>query len=154
MAVNDANVSAIVARALANPGDADMCCGKVGIGFRALQAARQVPGASLDMDLAAAEHYLFARWMVCTGTVSPTQMKALVVGYDVKKWIDKFRGKPNATAVTTNPVSPPDSGVVRWGLKGATEGTADHDRCNAKMKPPIWRKLEEVFGPGRGVGPY
>lgn len=154
MPVNDAAVRLLIARELANPGNADACCGTVEVAFRNLQSLRRVPGASLDLDLAAAEHYMFARFMVCRGAVSVMQMKALVVGYDMKKWIDRARGNPNATATTANPVSPPDSGVVRWGLQGADEGSRDHDRCNPTVNPPIWRKLEEVFGPGRGVGPY
>ena len=100
MPVNDGNVRVLIAGALANAGNGDACCGHVDVGFRDLQARRQVPGASLDMDLAAAEHYLFARFMVCRGVVGPTQMRALIVGYDIKKWIDRARGKPNATATT------------------------------------------------------
>ena len=154
MPVNDDNVRILIAGALANAGNGDACCGKVEVGFRDLQARRQVPGASLDMDLAAAEHYLFAPFMVCRGVVGPTQMRALIVGYDIKKWIDRARGKPNATAVTSNPVTPPDGAVVRWGLKGVTDGIADKSKCNALVKTPVWRPLEQVFGPGRGVGPY
>ena len=154
MPVNDANVQAIISRAMANAGNADACCGRVEVAFRTLQAERRVPGRSLDLDLAAAEHFLFSQFMVCTGTVSPTQMRALVVGYDVKKWIDRARGDPNSTATTSNPVSPPDTGVVRWGLRGVSDGASDHDRCNAGVEPPIWRSLEQVFGPGHGVGPY
>jgi hypothetical protein len=154
MPVNDTNVQAIIDRALSNSGNSDACCGRVGIGFRQLQTERRVPGASLDLDLAAAEHYLFARWMVCTGTVSAMQMRALVIGYDAKKWIDSARGDPNATATTGNPVSAPDLGVVQWGLRGASHGSTDQTRCNASADPPLWRPLEQVFGPGRGVGPY
>src|SRR5262249_26267549 len=143
-----------ITRAMANPGNGDACCGQVEVAFRSLQSARRVPGASLDIDLAAAEHYLFARFMVCRGAVSAVQMRALVIGYDAKKWIDRARGDPNATATTSNPVSPPALEVVRWGLAGVNEGSSDHDRCNAGVDPPFWRKLEEVFGPGRGVGPY
>jgi hypothetical protein len=154
MPVNDTKVSTIIADALNNTGNSDACCGKTELGFRNLQAARRVPGASLDMDLAAAEHYLFARFMVCTGTVSAMQMRAFVVGYDIKKWIDRVRGNSNAAATTGNPVSPPDRGVVRWGLQGVVDGQTDHDRCNKAVSPPMWRPLEQVFGPGRGVGPY
>ena len=154
MSVNDDNVRAIIARAMNNGGNGDACCGNANVGFRQLQAERRVPGASLDMDLAAAEHYMFARYMVCAGVVGPTQMRALVIGYDLKKWIDRAAGDPNATATTANPVSPPDMGVVQWGFKGVSDGSSDHGRCNAAANPPLWRPLEKVFGPGRGVGPY
>jgi len=129
----------------------DPCCGRLGKAFRMLQAQRQVPGQSLNMPLAAAEHYMFARFMVCAGAVSPTQMRALVVGYDLKKALDKARGNPDKEQVTANPVSPPSLDVVKWGLKGVSEGSADHDRCNAKLKPPLWTDLEKIFGPGRSI---
>jgi hypothetical protein len=154
MPVNDRHVRSLIAHAMANPGNGDACCGRVEVAFRDLQSARRVPGASLDLDLAAAEHYLFAFFMVCTGTVSPLQMRALVVGYDAKKWIDRARGKPNAIATTGNPVSPLNKDVVRWGLTGVSDGSREHDRCNASVHPPVWRKLEEAFGPGQGIGPY
>jgi hypothetical protein len=154
MPVNDGKIRTMIASALDNIGNGDACCGKVEVGFRNLQAARRVRGASLDLELAAAEHYMFARFMVCTGTVSAMQMRALVIGYDIKKWIDRARGNPNAAATTGNPVSPPNKHVVRWGLKGVVDGQTDHDRCNKDASPPLWRSLEEVFGPGRGIGPY
>ena len=154
MPVNDSKVRALIDGAMRNGGTKDACCGRADVAFRSLQKERQVAGASLNMDLAAAEHFLFARIMVCTGFVSPTQMRALVVGYDAKKWIDRLRGTPNATAVTANPVSPPDKDVVRWGLAGVAEGSADHDRCNPTIKPPAWQSLERIFGPGHGIGPY
>jgi hypothetical protein len=154
MAVVDTNVRHLISQYLTNPGNSDACCGKVEVAFRALQAARQVPGASLDLDLAAAEHFMFSRFMVCTGTVGVAQMTALVIGYDAKKIIDRLRGNPNADAVTGNPVSPPDADVVQWGLSGVLQGSIDHKRCNSEVTPPFWRPLEEVFGKGRGVGPY
>jgi len=154
MAVNDSNVRNLIHRAMSNAVTGGGCCGQVEVAFRSLQTTRRLPGRSLDLDLAAAEHYLFARFMVCTGTVSGTQMRILVVGYDAKKWIDRARGKPDSEATTGNPVSPPDSDVVRWGLTGVNEGASDHDRCNASVSPPVWRSLEEVFGPGRRIGPY
>jgi hypothetical protein len=92
--------------------------------------------------------------MVCKGAVSPVQMRTLVISYDLKKRWDRLAGSPNREQVTTNPVSPPDAGVVRWGHRGVDEGSMDHDRCNQAVKPPLWRPLEEIFGPGRGIGPY
>ena len=78
MAVDDAIVKGIISTALNNNGwKADQCCGTIGKAFRELQAHRQQPGNSLDLNYAAAEHYMFARWMVCTGRVSKTQMKIL-----------------------------------------------------------------------------
>jgi LysM repeat protein len=114
--------------------------------FRRLQAARRVPGASLDMNLAAAEHYTFARWEVGVGNVHPAQMRALVVGYDLKKVADRLRGDPNASRTSSNPVSPPSADVVRWGLKGVNHGVIDHDRYNPNTKPPVWQPIENILG--------
>jgi hypothetical protein len=149
----DDQTQAIIDAALAAApvANGDTCCGRVFAAFRALQARRQAPGASLDIPLAAAEHYMFARALVCMGEVSATQMAALVVGYDAKKLIDRLRGDANATAVTANPVSPPSAQVVAWGLKGVRHGRSDRERCNASADPPYWRPVEEIFGAGRGV---
>lgn len=144
MAVIDSRVQEFIDQAMKNPGLG--CCGKAGIAFRTLQKLRQQPGRSLDLELAAAEHYMFARWMVCEGRVGPTQMRVLVIGYDLKKLLDSVTGDPNREAVTDNPVSPPDIGVVTWGLKGVSDGSADHDRCNQAVSPPFWRPIEEIFG--------
>ena len=146
MSVDDATVQQLIAQALAAAGPATECCDQTERAFRDLQKRRQRPGNSLDLNLAAAEHYLFARWMVCSGAVSAMQMRAIVVGYDLKKALDRLRGKANAEQVTANPVSRPDAGVVRWGLAGVGAGGADHDRCNKTVSPPIWRPIEEVLG--------
>jgi hypothetical protein len=148
MPVSDPKVRLIVDQAMGRGlRAANTCCGQTEIAFRDLQAQRRLPGKSLDLDLAAAEHYLFARWMVCTGTVSPNQMRTLVIGYDAKKLIDKWRSTPNKLQTTPNPVSPPDSDVVGWGLRGADDGSADHDRCNASVRAPMWRSLDDIFKP-------
>ena len=154
MSVNDTEVRRIIQEAMnAVPGDpSDTCCGRVRQAFRRLQARRQQPGQSLDLELAAAEHNLFARWMVCSGNVSTFQMHLLVDGYSLKKIIDRMRGDPNAEAVTDNPVSPPDPGVHMWGRLGVIEGGRDHDRCNSGTSAPLWRPIEEILG--TSVGPY
>lgn len=144
MAVIDARVQEFIDQAMKNPGLG--CCGKVEIAFRTLQKLRQQPGRSLDLELAAAEHYLFARSMVCAGYVGPTQMRVLVIGYDLKELLDSATGDPNKEAVTSNPVSPPDIGVLSWGLKGVSDGSDDHDRCNKAASPPFWKPIEEIFG--------
>ncbi len=133
------------------PAQSDMCCGTSAIAFRHLQARRQVPGQSLDMPLAAAEHYMFAKVMVCGGTVGAKQMTVLVIMYDVKKLLDKWTGTPNTEQVTSNPVSPPSLDVVKWGLKGVFDGSILHSACNPNTVPPLWTNLEQVFGPGKGL---
>ena len=86
MSVNDTEVMRIINEAIhrvpVNP--SDPCCGRVSGAFRNLQTQRQIPGNSLDLELAAAEHYMFARLMVCSGHVNQTQMRMLVDGYQIK----------------------------------------------------------------------
>jgi hypothetical protein len=125
VATDDNRFQRLIEQYLTNNGwQHDKCCGTVERAFRQVQEYRQKKGNSLDLDYAAAEHYLFARFMVCTGTISQTQMKALSAGYDAKKLLDRARGEPNKEAVTGNPVSPPSWHVLRWGMKGAVEGRA------------------------------
>ena len=60
-------------------------CAKYTAAFRDLQAQRRVPGASVDEDLAAAEHYMFARQMMCSGGVGEAQMEVIILSYDIGK---------------------------------------------------------------------
>lgn len=146
MSVIDSRVQVYIDEGFRNANAGVGCCGKVEIAFRYLQALRRKPGRSLDLELAAAEHYLFARWMVCAGVVRPYQMRLLVVGYDLKKTLDKATGDPNKEATTSNPVSPPDIGVTAWGLKGVSDGDEDHERCNQAVSPPYWTPIEDILG--------
>jgi hypothetical protein len=148
MPVSDQKVRLLVDQAMGRAlKEAGRCCGQVEVAFRDLQTQRRLPGKSLDLDLAAAEHYLFARWMVCTGTISTHQMRALVIGYDAKKLIDRLLDNPNKLQTTTNPVSPPNADVVAWGLQGVDDGIAEHDRCNKGVQAPLWRSVDEIFKP-------
>ena len=52
------------------------------LAFRAIKDFRNGGGDSLDESLAAAEHYLFARYMVSNAITSGAQMRLLVLGYD------------------------------------------------------------------------
>ena len=112
-----------------------------------LKEYRQQPGASLDLNYAAAEHYMFSRYLVAVGGVNTTQMRVLTTGYDAKKFWDSLWGDSNQLAVTSNPVSPPDLKVMAWGLKGATDGEIDFKKFGAPS-PPKWRPLNEIL-PGK-----
>lgn len=153
MPVDNQRVRQIIDQALARAGGGGECCEQVRKAFRDLQAQRQIPGNSVDLNLTAAEHYMFARFMVCSGHVSSNQMRVLVVGYTAKKILDSATGDPNREAVTSNPVSAPDMGIVSWGLTGVSHGSADHDRCNRAVSPPFWRPVPEILG-GPARGPY
>jgi len=146
MSVSDKKVGQLIDDAMARAAASSECCKQVFIAFRDLQTQRQIPGNSLDLDLAAAEHYLFSKHIVCSGKISPFQMRIVVIGYDAKKLLDKLNKDPDKEQVTINPVSPPDANVVLWGIRGVNDGSKEHDRCNKGAKPPLWASIEDVFG--------
>jgi len=118
--------------------------------FRILKARRDQPGMSVDLNLAAAEWYAFARYSVATGFVSSFQMSILAYAYYAKKVYDSSTGDPNAEAVTSNPVSDPDSGVAKWGAAGATQGAIDRVSYKTEVTPPAWRSVDSILGSSDG----
>jgi hypothetical protein len=110
-----------------------------------LRDSRRVKGASLDMNLAAAEHYTLARWWVGSGYVHPVQMRVTVKGWDAYKIINNLTGHPENNKTTDNPASPPNDDVVRWGLKGVEEGLADRKIVNPKADPPLFKPIKDLM---------
>jgi hypothetical protein len=120
------------------------CCGAVRRAWIILKTWRdlppQVPGArpnSLDLEVAAAENYMYARSTVCMGLVTRFQMNTMGLAYYASK---RFVSMPTSG----NPQSEPDLGVVGWGGIGSEEGEADRMRCNRSADPPIWRPVNEI----------
>lgn len=150
MAVNNARVIGIIGDALALHAAEPGCCGTVEQAFRDLQAQRRVPGASLDEDLAAAEHYMYARFTVCTGGISKIQMDAMVVGYETVKGILQAVGLDSLMQTTANPTAPASQDSVIWGLAGSLAGKQDHDRCNSGVEAPVYNR--EAYGYGSRYG--
>jgi hypothetical protein len=132
------------------PVGADPCCGAIRLAWLFLTDARQRPGASLNSNLAAAQHAVRARRHICTAELSVTQMNILTDEYDNQKRRDIASGKPNRMQGTSNPVFPPDFKMREWARRGANEGEADRKRCNADKSPPVWRSLNDLF-PGQGM---
>src|SRR5882672_8524642 len=109
MAVNDTRVQEIINDALVRFSGEAGCCEAFTRAFRYLQSKRRIPGGSLDEDLAAAEHYMFARYAVCTALVSQSQMEAMAVGYNTVKGLVRLvpvlERKMRTTANPTAPAS-------------------------------------------------
>jgi hypothetical protein len=83
------------------------------------------PKAPLDESLADAEHYMYARFLA-SSTGDPS-VKALVTGYELKKYVDSKRGRlQDARTNPRFPVLPPSQESVRWGLKGVDNGLSDY----------------------------
>jgi hypothetical protein len=127
----------------ANLGGApNQCCGVYGVAWAKVLVGRRraFPGASLISNLAAAAHYMLARFHVCAGKATIMQMKTVIDGYDAKKRITINGGdKELKTMALTkdNRPFPPDFAIRGWAYQGATDGEVDRLRCNAKTSPPI-----------------
>lgn len=151
MAVNNARVRQIINHAITHAANnGDMCCGKIRQAWRNLKAWRDLPPApgaranSLDLEVAAAENYMFARACVCEGFVNRMQMNTIAIGY----YMSKVAGVRMPTS--GNPQSPVDSGVLGWGGIGSQEGERDRRRCNPSADPPVWRPINEIMDLGSG----
>ena len=73
-----------------------------------------------DLDIAAADHYLEARWMI--NLLSPAARNTVVAGilmYDSGKLANL------TPAVGSQPVSPPSPLVTAWAFAGVTDGERD-----------------------------
>jgi len=121
------------------------CCEAVGrawmpILVRQRQAIVNGKPPSLIANLAAAAHYMLARYHVCAAKVVLWQMKATIDAYDADKRLHIATGDTNlgGIGITKNPPFPPDFGIRRWAYKGADDGEADRLRCNSsEIRPPI-----------------
>jgi hypothetical protein len=125
MSVNDMTVQAHIDRAMGANLSEPNFLRRLDKAFRMLQSERRIPGASANEDLAAAEHYLFARRSVANNFCNYSQMRALVIGYGGLKFGLQTLGLGKLMQTTDNPTSRASIDSVQWGLKGATEGEAD-----------------------------
>lgn len=119
MAVDDAKVQAHVDRALRAQSFSLGWVDRIQYAWFMLKNERDVPGKSLDEDLAAAEHYMYARYAVANGDYSYGEMYCLCVGYDVLKWVG-IKWKTSA-----NPTARASQASISWGIKGAQAGAND-----------------------------
>ena len=116
------------------------CCGEFAYAWvKVLVARRRVPGGSLISNLAAAAHYMLARYHVCSAKATVGQMKFVVEAYDAKKRLAIALGDPDlkSIALTGNRPFPPDFAIRAWADRGAGDGEKDRLRCNASQPPPI-----------------
>ncbi|MBI4850163.1 MAG: hypothetical protein HY808_16575 [Nitrospirae bacterium] len=82
MAVDENNVWNIIQITLSKHKSGG-CCNQVCAGWDELYQCRNYASSPYDpVELAIAEHYLYARCKVCIGEYSLTQMKAMIHGYD------------------------------------------------------------------------
>jgi len=123
--VADSTVQSMIAQSLAQqlarPGETIVH--RVSRSFRALQKRRREV-EPLNINLAAAEHYMYARFLA--GTSGDPSVKMAPTLYGLKKRVYFALGIQDRMATTQNPVLPPDSAVESWGKKGASDGLVDY----------------------------
>jgi hypothetical protein len=119
----------------------DKCCGDVGVAWYPVlvMKRREKPRASLISNLAAAAHYMLARYHVCAAKASQVQMAFVIEGYDAKKRLKIGTGDPDLKSMALTPGNrpfPPDFAIRNWAYKGAVDGDVDRVRCNSNADLP------------------
>jgi len=118
------------------------------LAFLAIKAFRNSAGDSTDESVAAAEHYLFSRYMVSNVIVAYDQMMLMVLGYDGIKAIAQtnnflemaMRHNP------TRPTSKVSTASIAWGLRGVKDGNNDRERLVPEKVAPTWNWDAMKFG--------
>jgi hypothetical protein len=88
-----------------------------------------VATAPNDLDLADAEHYLYARFLA--GDTGDPSTRGLVVAYELAKVVKyATNDEKNLRTDPRFPVLPPSLSAVDWGLKGVNDGLADFAQAN------------------------
>lgn len=78
-----------------------------------------------DAELAAAEHYMWARWQVGAGKIDPLIMYLLVLGYDPAKLLGYVPVVYLARRAMKHTWTRPSFGSIAWGNAGVAEGRRD-----------------------------
>ncbi len=107
--------------------------GKVEHGWERLKACRDA-GKSLDLNLAAAEHYLYARYR--TSDDGDTNYRNLPRWYETVKRAATKVGLESELRSSGEPVSPPNKSVTGWGNKGVEQGLLDFEFRTGKEPYP------------------
>ena len=84
----------------------------------------------LNINLAAAEHYMYARFLA--GVSGDPSVRMAPTLYGLKKRLFFAFGIQDKMATTANPVLPPNAAVERWGTTGANEGLLDYTNANGR----------------------
>lgn len=139
MAVDDNNVRVHIRRALAMHAGELHFLRQLTQAFRLLQAERRNPGTAPDEDLAAAEHYLYARQAVASNAVSLSQMLLIAVGCEASRHALQRIGPGAPTVSLANTASTFSQDSIGWGVAGAMVGEADREKYLPGSTPPPFR---------------
>jgi hypothetical protein len=87
-----------------------------------------------DVNYAAAEHYLFARWLIAwTGYYGWALVQGANLAYPVAKLLLPLM---QLARFGNGPVTPASVEDFLWGYRGCNDGLADCDYYDAKGRPP------------------
>lgn len=125
-AINDTAVKRIINQAIARA-VAPTVIEKVGKAFRELQSRRRKK-EPLNIDLAAAEHYMYARFLA--GVTGDPFVEYAPTAYHIKKKVLSILRIQERMQTTKEPVMPPRLKLVQWGKKGAVQGIKDWEAVN------------------------
>jgi hypothetical protein len=133
--VNNQEVWHIIEQTLNHEVTGTTAVEKTGTAFRLLQQRRRTV-APLDVNLAAAEHYMYMRFLA--GKTGDPLLVAAPTGYAIKKIVFFALGKEKDLRTTpNNPVLPPSVESTVWGSLGVEDGLKDYRGANAAtgLKP-------------------
>ena len=124
------------------PTDEGKCCGVTLVAWEVVLVGKRkaFPGASRISNLAAAAHYMLAKWHVCAARASKRQMNVVIEGYDERKRSAIRDGDTNLSTVAIdkgNPPFPPDFAIRNWAFQGSAEGDQKRLVCNSDAWRPI-----------------
>jgi hypothetical protein len=119
---------------------------RVSRSFRSLQKRRREV-EPLNINLAAAEHYMYARFLA--GTSGDPSIKMAPTLYGLKKRLYFALGIQEKMATTQNPVLPPNNDVERWGTNGATAGLVDYTKTNGRPASNYGNAVSVLFNEAR-----
>lgn len=93
-----------------------------------LYQKRQTEDPNDDNDeLAAAEHYMWARWKVASGEIGVLAMQLLVLGYDPVKLLGYLPPVFIGRKIAGHSWSWPSFDSIRWGNGGIADGRRDKE---------------------------
>jgi hypothetical protein len=148
MAVNDKIVETLIADYRGRYSGASSELAQNRLAFRAIKDFRNGGGDSSDESLAAAEHYLFSRFMVSNCVVNYDQMTLMVLGYDSIKAIAQTNDYTEMAMRhnKSRPTSKVSVDSIKWGMQGIKDGNDDRERLTPGKTGPMWNWDAMKFG--------
>ena len=114
-----------------------------GYAWPTFKAPRRDGVHATDVNVAAAEHYMYSRFL--TGRTGDPLTRLYPTAYFLKKVAFFAVGKEEAMRTDpANPVLPPWLASVAWGNQGAIDGMSDYKSLNAATGMQVGASVEKV----------